>query len=54
MVWKGVRVSIVKGDLIEEETDVIVNTANGILEFGGGIGKRIVDKGGAIIQEEAR
>ena len=32
MVYKGVKISVVYGDLTEEETDAIVNTSNGILD----------------------
>jgi len=52
MVFKGVKISVVKGDIATEDTDCIVNPANGILQHGGGISGRIVDKGGAVILEE--
>ncbi len=47
------RVEIVKGDITEEEVDVIVNAANSYLKHGGGVAGAIVRKGGRIIQEES-
>ncbi len=46
-------VEIVRGDITEEETDVIVNAANSYLKHGGGVAGAIVRKGGKIIQEES-
>lgn len=37
MIYKGVKVSVVRGDITAEETDCIVNAANGILQHGGGV-----------------
>ncbi len=46
-------VEIVRGDITEEEVDVIVNAANSYLKHGGGVAGAIVRKGGRIIQEES-
>ncbi len=46
-------VEIVKGDITEENVDVIVNAANSYLKHGGGVAGAIVRKGGRIIQEES-
>ncbi len=53
MVFKGVKISVVHGDIATEDTDCIVNAANGILQHGGGISQRIINKGGAVILEES-
>ena len=37
MIYKGVKISVVYGDITEEETETIVNTSNGILEHGSGM-----------------
>jgi len=42
-----------KGDITDEEVDVIVNAANSHLQHGGGVAGAIVRKGGRIIQEES-
>jgi len=31
MIYKGVKISVCHGDLAEEESEAIVNAANGIL-----------------------
>ena len=49
MMYKGVKCSVVFGDLTEEETDAIVNTSNGILEHGSEMSKRLIKKGGNTI-----
>jgi O-acetyl-ADP-ribose deacetylase (regulator of RNase III) len=43
---------LVKGDITEMETDVIVNAANAQLILGGGVAGAIRRKGGPAIQEE--
>lgn len=53
MVFKGVKISVIHGDITMEDTEAIVNSANGILQHNGGIAKRIVDKGGPSIVEES-
>jgi O-acetyl-ADP-ribose deacetylase len=50
---KGVRISLVKGDLTESNVDAIVNAANSHLQHGGGVAGAIVRRGGAVIQEES-
>ena len=46
-------IQLVKGDITERNTDVIVNAANSHLKHGGGVAAVIVRKGGAIIQRES-
>lgn len=53
MIYKGVKISVVRGDITEEDTDVIVNAANGILQHGGGVAQHIAKKGGSIIIQES-
>ncbi len=43
----------VRGDITEEETDVIVNAANERLAHGGGVAGAIVRRGGRQIQDES-
>ncbi len=50
---KGKTLRLVKGDITERNTDVIVNAANSRLKHGGGVAGAIVRKGGEIIQEES-
>ncbi len=47
------RLEIVRGDLLEEQVDAIVNPANSQLMHGGGVAGLIVRKGGSEIQEES-
>ena len=49
----GVSLEIVQGDITQMETDVIVNAANKHLAHGGGVAAAIVNRGGAVIQEES-
>ncbi len=44
---------VVKGDITEQDTEVIVNAANSNLKHGGGVAGAIVKKGGQIIQQES-
>jgi O-acetyl-ADP-ribose deacetylase (regulator of RNase III) len=46
-------IKLVRGDITERETDVIVNAANSYLKHGGGVAGAIVRKGGKIIQEKS-
>jgi O-acetyl-ADP-ribose deacetylase (regulator of RNase III) len=45
--------SLIQGDITERQVDAIVNAANSYLRHGGGVAGAIVQKGGAIIQEES-
>ena len=45
-------IDLVEGDITEQETDAIVNAANGQLVLGGGVAGAIRRKGGAAIQGE--
>lgn len=47
------NISLVQGDITEENVEAIVNAANSYLSHGGGVAAAIVKKGGAIIQEES-
>ncbi len=49
---KNSKISLVKGDITELSTDVIVNAANAQLKLGGGVAGAIRKKGGPSIQEE--
>ena len=48
-----VKVSVYKGDITNENVDVIVNAANRELDHIGGVAKAILDKGGKSIQQES-
>jgi O-acetyl-ADP-ribose deacetylase (regulator of RNase III) len=49
---KGI-ISIIQGDITEQETDAIVNAANNHLWMGAGVAGAIKRKGGQIIEDEA-
>lgn len=49
----GREILIRKGDITLEDTDVIVNAANEMLQHGGGVAGAIVRKGGKIIQQQS-
>jgi len=53
MVYKGLKVQIVQGDITKEEVDAIVNAANEHLKHGGGVAGAIVRAGGYEIQRES-
>lgn len=46
------RVVVIKGDLVEQEVDAIVNAANNDLQLGGGVAGAIRRAGGPSIQDE--
>lgn len=49
----GRWITLVQGDITEEQVDAIVNAANSYLKHGGGVAGAIVRKGGHVIQEES-
>jgi O-acetyl-ADP-ribose deacetylase (regulator of RNase III) len=53
VIYHGVTVRVVRGDLTESDADAIVNAANSYLQHGGGVAAAIVRKGGKVIQEES-
>jgi O-acetyl-ADP-ribose deacetylase (regulator of RNase III) len=53
MLPSGIRISLVQGDITDEQVDAIVNAANRMLAHGGGLAGAIVRKGGVVIQEES-
>src|ERR687895_339115 len=46
-------IRLIKGDITEQNVDVVVNPANSFLKHGGGVAGAIVRKGGNIIQKES-
>lgn len=46
-------IRLIKGDITDQNVDVIVNPANSYLKHGGGVAGAIVRKGGKIIQTES-
>jgi O-acetyl-ADP-ribose deacetylase (regulator of RNase III) len=50
---RGRRMELVKGDLTEEQGDVIINTANKWLQHGAGVAGAIIQKEESIIQKES-
>jgi O-acetyl-ADP-ribose deacetylase len=46
-------IRLIKGDITDQNVDVIVNPANSYLKHGGGVAGAIVRKGGKIIQRES-
>ncbi len=53
MEIKGIRVTVVQGDLTEQEVTAIVNAANNQFRMGGGVAGAIRKRGGAEIEAEA-
>ena len=54
MTWRtgGLTVSVLQGDLTEQDVDAIVNAANNDLILGGGVAGAIARRGGPTIQAE--
>jgi O-acetyl-ADP-ribose deacetylase (regulator of RNase III) len=46
-------IRLIKGDITDQNVDVIVNPANSYLQHGGGVAAAIVRKGGKTIQKES-
>jgi O-acetyl-ADP-ribose deacetylase len=46
-------IRLIKGDITEQNVDVVVNPANSYLKHGGGVASAVVRKGGKIIQTES-
>ena len=46
-------IRLIKGDITDQNVDVVVNSANSYLKHGGGVAGAIVRKGGKIIQTES-
>jgi O-acetyl-ADP-ribose deacetylase (regulator of RNase III) len=53
VVYRGVGIRVLRGDITEVEVEAIVNPANSLLIMGGGVAGAIRRKGGAEIEEEA-
>jgi O-acetyl-ADP-ribose deacetylase len=51
-IGKG-EITVVLGDIADQETDAIVNAANNHLWMGAGVAGAIKHKGGAVIEQEA-
>jgi putative ATPase len=49
----GAVVQIVRGNIVHEHVDAVVNAANEHLRHGGGVAGAIVSAGGRVIQEES-
>jgi O-acetyl-ADP-ribose deacetylase (regulator of RNase III) len=52
-ILNGKKMRLLIGDIIDRETDAIVNSANNYLKHGAGVAGAIVKKGGQIIQQES-
>ena len=52
-ISKDKIIRLIKGDITEQNVDVVVNPANSYLKHGGGVAGAIVRKGGKIIQIES-
>ena len=50
----GIRIDVVKGDITQEETDVIVNTTDDQMSLGGGVGAALARQGGRLFEEACR
>lgn len=50
----GVKICVKKGDILEEKVDAIVNPSNTNFTMGGGLAKKIKEKGGNEIEKMAK
>ena len=53
-IYKNAKIVIALGDLLEEDTEAIVNPANSLMLMGGGVAGIIKRKGGEEIENEAK
>jgi len=51
---RGRKLIVRLGDLTEQQVDAIVNPANSLMIMGGGVALAIKQRGGAVIEKEAR
>jgi len=49
----GIEICVKKSNILDEKTDAIVNPANVLLKMGGGLARKMKEKGGEIIEKEA-
>ncbi len=54
IVYRGVRIKCIAGNILEVEADAVVNPANSQLVMGGGLAGYLKRVGGEIIEYEAR
>ncbi len=52
-IFDSGKITLIQGDITDQETNAIVNAANEFLQHGGGVARAIVEKGGSIIQDES-
>jgi O-acetyl-ADP-ribose deacetylase (regulator of RNase III) len=53
-VYSGVRISVLQGDICEEDVDIIVNVSNPHLQIISGISKNIITKAGREVESEMK
>lgn len=53
-IYSGVRISVLQGDICEEDVDVIVNVSNPHLQITSGISKNIITKAGREVENEMK